>query len=606
MKFFHKILGGMLTAVMLTSAATAAPILSVSAATASSTSVAAATSGTTGDCKWNFNTKTGAMTISGKGRMADYKDQYDVPWDPYVYDVKSIVIESGVTYVGECSFVGYNHLSLTIADTVTEIGDDAFAYSLSVTNLKLSANLKKIGRCAFNGLGVESLTLPKNLKEVGGWSFYGCENLKTLTIPDGCTCDFSDDFENCTALTTVSIGDSATVGERAFAYCPVSEYKVSAKNKTLTAVSGHLFSKDKTTLLFYANGKTNTQSTMSDYITDIGDYAFTGNKNLTTVTFPKNLKSVGKRSFFESNITNITFPNTLVSIGAEAFLYTPWYKNQPDGLVYAGKVAYKYKNATPAAAVSLRSDTVGIADGLFKNASDLVKITLPGTLLHIGNDAFYNCRKLKSASLPNNLVTIGNRAFYNCQSLEKIFMTDTVTDFGEECFRNCSALKSLVLSKNLTEIPRWSFAYCDALTEVEIPEKVTKIGANAFSYANNLKTFTFYNRNLELENKALDSGSTTHTIRGYRGSTAETYAKEYKYIFEPLDSVYYGDVNGDNTVDAKDRITLTRYLAKWNGYTINKENADVNSDTVVNAKDRIILTRHLAKWKGYEKLPTAK
>lgn len=65
-----------------------------------------------------------------------------------------------------------------------------------------------------------------------------------------------------------------------------------------------------------------------------------------------------------------------------------------------------------------------------------------------------------------------------------------------------------------------------------------------------------------------------------------------------------GDVNTDSQVNAKDRMTLTRYLAKWIGYeNIDMTAADVNNDGDVNAKDRMILTRHIAKWQGYENLP---
>lgn len=62
--------------------------------------------------------------------------------------------------------------------------------------------------------------------------------------------------------------------------------------------------------------------------------------------------------------------------------------------------------------------------------------------------------------------------------------------------------------------------------------------------------------------------------------------------------------NGDGEINAKDRMMLTRYLAKWSGYeSVDMTAADVNNDGDVNAKDRMILTRHLAKWQGYETLP---
>ena len=72
--------------------------------------------------------------------------------------------------------------------------------------------------------------------------------------------------------------------------------------------------------------------------------------------------------------------------------------------------------------------------------------------------------------------------------------------------------------------------------------------------------------------------------------------------------VIIGDVNSDGLVNNLDRLTITRFLANWEGYTeetINMVAADVNCDNVVNNLDRMILTRHLANWEGYEFLPYA-
>ena len=72
-----------------------------------------------------------------------------------------------------------------------------------------------------------------------------------------------------------------------------------------------------------------------------------------------------------------------------------------------------------------------------------------------------------------------------------------------------------------------------------------------------------------------------------------------------IDTIF-GDVNSDGTVNARDRLTLVRYLAKWTNYpasVVNMNAADVNMDGAVNARDRLILIRHLAKWIGYETLP---
>ncbi len=74
-------------------------------------------------------------------------------------------------------------------------------------------------------------------------------------------------------------------------------------------------------------------------------------------------------------------------------------------------------------------------------------------------------------------------------------------------------------------------------------------------------------------------------------------------------AVLLGDVDGNGTVNTRDRIILTRYLANWEGYDeedVDLLAADVNQDGIVNTKDRIILTRYLANWVGYEELPYKK
>lgn len=102
-----------------------------------------------------------------------------------------------------------------------------------------------------------------------------------------------------------------------------------------------------------------------------------------------------------------------------------------------------------------------------------------------------------------------------------------------------------------------------------------------------------------------DDGSKVNMNAEYiNGSYVFTTSHFSVYAIVKPNALSVGDVNGDGEVNAKDRMSLTRYLAKWIGYTsIDFTAADVNNDGEVNAKDRMILTRHLAKWQGYETLP---
>lgn len=149
------------------------------------------------------------------------------------------------------------------------------------------------------------------------------------------------------------------------------------------------------------------------------------------------------------------------------------------------------------------------------------------------------------------------------------------------------------------------------INSVILPETVKKIGDRAFFACENLASITIPKSVLSIGNKALGYLSDTYKIEGfiicgYKNTASEEYANNngFEYIALDENGISSGDVNGDGEIKAKDRMMLTRYLAKWLSYeNINMTSADVNKDGEVNAKDRMILTRHLAKWNGYISLP---
>ena len=170
----------------------------------------------------------------------------------------------------------------------------------------------------------------------------------------------------------------------------------------------------------------------TDYIvTSIGDYAFNGNEELTSITIPNSVTSLGEDAFYGcsaltqidlpntvtsigykaffncTELSNITFGNNISTIGFSAFYGTAWLNNQPDGLVYAGPVAYTYKGTMPSnTSIILRGGTLGIASSAFKGCTTLTNIDIPNSVKVIGQSAFDGCTALTSISIPHSVTSI--------------------------------------------------------------------------------------------------------------------------------------------------------------------------------------------------------
>lgn len=77
-----------------------------------------------------------------------------------------------------------------------------------------------------------------------------------------------------------------------------------------------------------------------------------------------------------TKLSSITFSNSLCDVGYDAFGYTKWYDSKPNGMVYAGPVAYKYKGTIPqGTSVNIKNGTLGIAEQCFLDCTGLVSIT---------------------------------------------------------------------------------------------------------------------------------------------------------------------------------------------------------------------------------------
>ena len=165
---------------------------------------------------------------------------------------------------------------------------------------------------------------------------------------------------------------------------------------------------------------------------EIFNAAFNNCKGLTSVTLGNGVTKIDFRAFDGcTGLTNITISDSVTSIDSLAFRNTAWYDNQPDGLVYAGKVVYAYKGTMPSnTSIELKEGTLGIADYAFDGCAGLTSITIPDSVTSISNHAFDDCTGLTSVTIGNGVTSIGDYAFGYCSGLISITFNGTKTQWN--------------------------------------------------------------------------------------------------------------------------------------------------------------------------------
>lgn len=286
--------------------------------------------------------------------------------------VKSIIIEDGVTTIGEYAFYGSGVTDIIIPDSVITIGEHAFSNCSSLQSVAISDKVTKIGYRAFFGCTVlteihvsennqnytsqdgilfnkdkselilfpignsiteytipdsvtvieenvfafckylVSIAIPDGVTSIGENAFSYCYSLKSVTIPDSVTEIKKHAFYTCEALKSMTIPENVTIiGDSAFSYCrALPAIQVSEQNQNFFSQDGVLFHKDKSELLAYPNGNEATEYIIPDGVVKIGELAFSNCDALESVIIPDSVTKIENRAFFNSKaLTSVTIEN---------------------------------------------------------------------------------------------------------------------------------------------------------------------------------------------------------------------------------------------------------------------------------------------------------
>jgi hypothetical protein len=327
--------------------------------------------------------------------------------------------------------------SVAIPATLSSIGSYAFSACGKLAAVTIADGVASIGDYAFQGDSLGAVTLPATVTNIGQAPFNSCPLLKTISVdsantfysssngvlfdasqttlieyPQGQGADYTIPltvtsigpaaFAN-TGLTNANIAGGVTnIGGGPFSGCSLlTAINVDSSNMFYSSMDGVLFDKTQTTLIEYPQAKVGNYSIPMG-VTTIESNAFTDCENLTGITLPESLASIGSFAFSSSGLTSVAIGDSLTNIG----------------------------------------------QGAFEGCANLAGVTIANGVSTIGSQAFLGCSSLPRIAIPNSVTNFGSGMFDVCSALTNVFVGANVTNLGGGEFGFCPKLAAIYFAGN--------------------------------------------------------------------------------------------------------------------------------------------------------------
>ncbi len=428
--------------------------------------------------------------------------------------ITSITIPDSVTTIGNVAFWGCSGLtSINIPDSVAVIGHYAFTYCTGLTSINIPDSVTTIAYGVFYGCsGLTSIKIPESVTTIAYSAFRDCSGLTSINIPASVTTIGMDAFAGCSNLASITFNSPTTSfydGEGTFfgtfpgatkiiGHDPSTAKNYAVKyNRTFEVIatspeSDFYFNSTTGTITGYTGlgGDVRIPATIGGIaVTFIGDNAFNGCTDITSINIPASVTTIGDGTFKGcTGLIRINIPATVITIGDTAFyecsgLISITF-NSPATAIYDGE------NTIPAATkiigydLSVAKDYAVKYNRIFEDITispeiDFIIDSATGTITYYlgpGGDVGI------PATIGGTTVTnIGDSAFSGYPGLTSVNIPASVIAIGERAFNGCTGLTSINIPASVTTIGEWAFGGCSGLTSINIPVNVTTIGVNAFA-----------------------------------------------------------------------------------------------------------------------------
>ena len=430
------------------------------------------------DTVWILDPLSKLLVIDGSGAMIDFSLD-DIRWRNYAEIIFNAQIGTEISSICEDCFAGCSLTVHCVADSaayayMTYHTNDAVQLHLLTVVDEQSATCQQIGYSA--GLFCE--TCDKY--------FMGHESQVILEHMDD---ENSDGFCDMCGL-EMSFSEQGVCGEAIHWYF----YENDGRLELMGSGKMYDYSTASPAPWKTAYARKVKSITVQSGITSIGDYAFYVCSQVSDVTLPEGLISIGAKAFSgATGLVSCNFPSSLSEIGEYAF--------------------YNCKKLSTA---SLHNGISVINPSTFEGCIALELDSFPESVTEIGNNAFYNCKKLTVDSLPSQLTEIGYKAFggtaitdilipptlikvnggsgvrcgpFAQSQLETIQFAEGTISVPDNICASTVNLNNVVFVEPelIKKIGAYSFLGCSGIDTINLPDTVTEIGNNAFYNCNNLK-----------------------------------------------------------------------------------------------------------------------